>query len=168
MTRVYTRKTALEKLEQYLEPGEPNDCWEWPGTRNQQGYGIIDERGKKYRASRLMYERHKGPIPDGLLVCHTCDNPPCCNPLHLFLGTHKDNMQDAVRKGRLCTGERAKLRDRCRGEDHGMARLTESDVRAIRAARSAGHTVTGIARDWGISLGAASLIVNRKRWAHVS
>jgi hypothetical protein len=82
--------------------GEPNErgCREWQGARQPTGYGEITVNGKSATTHRLAWELAHGPIPTGMCVCHHCDNPPCCEPSHLFLGTHKDNMQDAAKKGR--------------------------------------------------------------------
>ena len=88
-----------------------SNCWIWLRARNSRGYGVWRSRRSyskghykkavSIQAHRWAWEIFRGPVPDGLLVCHTCDNPPCCNPDHLFLGTPKDNAQDAVKKGRL-------------------------------------------------------------------
>lgn len=79
-------------------------CWSWTSSTSEKGgYGFLSDRGEKVYAHRLSWELHRGPIPVGLWVLHSCDNPPCCNPEHLFLGTRTDNMQDAARKGRCCT-----------------------------------------------------------------
>lgn len=76
-------------------------CWEWQAGRNEHGYGLFaTRRSGRSRAHRVAYERFVGPIPEGLHVLHTCDNPPCVNPAHLFLGTVKDNSKDMMRKGR--------------------------------------------------------------------
>lgn len=77
----------------------PSGCHEWNGTR-RNGYGRLSYRGKIYSAHRIAWELVNGPIPDGILLCHSCDNPPCCNIEHLWLGTSKDNSRDMSSKGR--------------------------------------------------------------------
>lgn len=77
-----------------------NGCWEVQGFRHKEGYGAMYYRGKQYRSHKLMYMLAVGQIPEGLCVLHKCDNPPCCNPDHLWLGTRGDNIRDAASKGR--------------------------------------------------------------------
>lgn len=79
---------------------DPEECWPWLGTRVGVGYGRVQVDRVRTVAHRVAYELAVGPIPEGLLVLHRCDNPPCCNPKHLFVGTSSDNAQDALAKGR--------------------------------------------------------------------
>ena len=96
----FMRRVNIEELK---------DCWVWTGARDASGYGSFHmcARGQ-VPAHRAAWEFNFGPIPPGLLVCHTCDNPPCVNPAHLFLGTYSDNMQDCISKGRHVTLSRRK------------------------------------------------------------
>lgn len=91
--------TASKYKERYIRRLD-NGCWEWIGCRWKGGYGYLRPNRKIISAHRYMYELYKGPIPDGLDACHTCDNPWCVNPDHIWLGTHGENMKDAYRKGR--------------------------------------------------------------------
>jgi len=100
-------KSLKEKLEARLIPGE-NDCLEWTGYRNRDGYGQIQVDGKKLLAHRVAWMLHSGEMPS-LLVCHTCDNPRCCNVEHLYVGTHTDNMKDKVDRGRWKGGAKSKV-----------------------------------------------------------
>lgn len=97
-----TRRTPIaERFWQRVTVGPEDQCWEWQGPFNHYGYGLIgDALGTPQRAHRVSYEIHKGPIPDGLVVMHSCDNPPCVNPAHLSVGTVADNNWDRARKGR--------------------------------------------------------------------
>src|SRR5580693_785088 len=104
-----------------------SDCWEWQRCINSYGYGTVWYKGKGYVASRLHYILANGPIPEGLECCHLDDNPPCCNPSHMFLGTHTDNMRDMIAKGHNVIG------DSCLpGELHGSAVLSDYQVANIK------------------------------------
>jgi len=98
-------KPVIDTILERITIDESTGCWLWTGSKNQLGYGMIQRRNKEVgilnlSAHRASYEHHKGPIPDGMKVCHTCDVRHCVNPAHLWLGTQADNMQDMQDKGR--------------------------------------------------------------------
>jgi HNH endonuclease len=127
-------------------------CIEWTGTRFQSGYGRVGGR----RAHRVAYERAHGPVPDGMLVLHTCDNPPCVNPDHLYAGTHADNMRDRMVRSRGACGERVNT-----------AKLRAEQVYEIRARAGAGEPHTLLASDYGVSGAMVGFIVRREAWKHL-
>jgi len=163
----------------------PNECWEWiKGKRG--GYGRFCLNGKDCIASRVAWTLVNGPIPLGKLVLHTCDNQACNNPVHLFLGTNKDNTQDAVKRGRLATGDKNGSRlhpekrargskhgrvtcpeKTARGEKHGSSKVTNIIVLEMRKRCFEGETKTKLAKDYGISKVQAGNIVNGKSWVHL-
>jgi hypothetical protein len=139
-----------------------DNCWLWMGTTslNRSRAGQLCGKffasvGKLrfWKAANYSWYLHNGVNLGGLHVLHTCDNALCVNPDHLFLGTHQDNMDDKVAKGR-----------QARGEGHGRARLTEDDIRAMR---SSGLSESRVAKKWRISPSHAHRIMTRERWAHV-
>ena len=134
-----------------------DECWEWQGARLAAGYGQFECNYESKLAHRVAYEFAYGPIPEGLVVRHKCDNPPCCNPAHLETGTYKDNMQDAAKRNRMPYGE-----------DHKDAVLTEQDVREIRELRAQGMTYSALARIYGVSISNIRVVVNRKTWRRVA
>jgi hypothetical protein len=146
---------VFERLCKRLRPG-PNGCLEFQGSRNANGYGTIKvKRGGKQindRTHRVAWEEAYGPIPDGLCVLHHCDNPPCCEPGHLFLGTHGDNAADRHAKGR--SGDHT-------GENNGRAKLTWEQVGEIRVD---GRTQCVIAADYGIHQTTVSRIKLQIDW----
>lgn len=104
-------------------PEEPDTCWNWIGSKDYKGYGNFTLNGQSMRAHRAAYVLFKGPIPEGLVVMHACDNPSCVRPSHLSTGTYKDNMADMVKKGRSFRGK---------GDAANATKLTEADRVLIR------------------------------------
>jgi hypothetical protein len=151
------KPTLEERFWSKVKIGEPNECWEWQASCNKSGRGQFTRIGGKHQvhaeSHRLAYELTHGPIPNGLHVCHTCDNGLCCNPAHLFLGTKLDNERDKCNKGR-----------QARGEKHGHAKLTESDVRQIRAQRECGVPLLVLAHEYGVAISCISSIAHRRLW----
>lgn len=148
---------------------QQDGCWEWIGNRSLKGYGVITatRTGGTRSAHRLSWEIHHGPIPEGLFVCHHCDNPPCVNPDHLFLGTAADNTADMLTKGRWRLPTQNPARHR-RGTAVAHAKLTEDDVRYIRQAYADGHmSMSALGRRFGVTLALISGIIARRRWRHV-
>lgn len=128
-------------------------CWLWTGaTAGRPRYGCVRFGKRKLRAHRVSWQIHRGRIPNGLLVCHNCDTPLCVNPDHLFLGTHADNQQDSVRKGR---------RPNQKGVANNQAKLTEREVAAIRADKRPQRQT---AADYGIDQSQVSNIKRGKYW----
>lgn len=144
----------------------PHQCWPWTGGRNQDGYGLwTDHRytpRRTWSAHRLVWELfNDAPISDDLQVCHTCDNPPCVNPAHLWIGSATDNAGDKVFKGRWRGGDH-------RGERNGHARLVEEQVIEIRRRVAAGETQAALALEFGVHVMTISQLVRRLTWRHVA
>lgn len=134
-------------------------CWEISGYRNPKGYGTFSFDGRQILAHRAAWMLRYGAIPDGMFVCHRCDNPPCVNPHHLFLGTAADNNADMDLKGR----RRSRT---LTGEDHGRAVLTQADVDLIRSSYAAGgHTHQSLASRFGVSRSQIQRVVAGQSWA---
>jgi hypothetical protein len=147
-----------------VEQRADDECWPWIGSYRTQGYGQIQYQRVNRLAHREAWRLTHGDVPDGLLVCHTCDVKGCCNPAHLFLGTNADNSADMVTKGRQNTTE---PKARARGGSHGKAKLTENQVLAMRADRNAGMSWRALGRQYGISHMQAKRICEGLNWAHV-
>ena len=151
---------------------ELGPCWVWTACL-EQGYGRIWFEGSPKRAHRVAWEITHGSIPEGMCVCHKCDNPPCCNPNHFFLGTKADNTADRDAKGRTAKGDTngARLHPEklviMRGEDCGKSKLTESDIAEIRKRLATGEMQRSIAEDFDITQANVSAINTGKTWKHV-
>lgn len=150
----------------HVDVRQPDECWEWQGFRNSRGYGQCRHNKDQRVAHRWAWEITYGPIPRGILVCHHCDNPPCVNPAHLFLGTQRDNVRDMHAKGR----DRIVFEsDPPQGEKNANAKLTAAKVIAMRAEYAAGGiTQKQLAERYGISPALASFVISGRAWKHVT
>lgn len=150
-------RTLKESFDAYCPRLEASECWEWQGPKNKYGYGVVHFAGKRERAHRVSYLLHRGKIPNGICVCHRCDNRICVNPEHLFLGTSAKNTADMVKKGRQARGER-----------QGSSVLTEDKVREIRRLHKSGLGSREIANLFSVSSNTVQHILKGTRWKHVT
>lgn len=166
-------KCRVESEQDFWESLTPVDgCLEWNHSMFHNGYGHVILNRRHWRAHRLAYFLTRGEIPEGLLVLHECDNRACCNPDHLFLGTHQDNTDDMVAKGRQAIGERSGSarhpESRPRGEANHKAKLTAKDVIFIRDQLNKKlATTTQLARWFNVSTHSISAAARGVNWAHV-
>ncbi len=139
-------------------------CWRWTGSSDRYGYAarrfLIDGKQYTWKIHRLIYTVEIGEIPDGMSVCHSCDNPGCVNPSHLWLGTHTENMKDRDRKSRGVVAPK--------GERNALSKLTEQQVREMRRRRASGESLSKLAIAFRISPHHLSNICRRKYWKHVA
>lgn len=171
---VKTREELMQSFETKFR--KTDSCWEWTGRKSPTGYGYF-YMGKAWPggtkgcyASRASYALYKGEITKGLFVCHTCDNPGCVNPEHLFLGTCKDNVDDMIRKGRHSRGEKhiAICKASCpKGARHYRAKFSDDDIAKIFDLRSKGLYYSQIAAIYGVDFTCIYKIIKRKRWKHL-
>jgi len=145
-----------------VQKSSPNECWLWTAGKNKRGQGFFRVNYNKrkmdmaYRVSWMI--EHKTIIPHGMEIMHSCDNPSCVNPKHLAIGTHAENMRDMMGKGRHRT-------DNKKGEEHYSAKLSEADIKNIRASKL---SQTALAKQYGVSQHCIWCIVRRKSWTHIS
>jgi hypothetical protein len=162
----WSRRTLKEEFFSRLVAGDVEDCWPWKD--HEQGYGQMMFNHESYSAHRLSWEFHRGPVPSGIHVLHHCDNPPCCNPAHLFLGTNLDNMTDKVSKGRQAKGGAVrKNHSHLHGEKIGTAKITAETVMEIRRLDAAGKHPAKIAKEVGVVERYVPLIASGKCWKHL-
>ena len=150
--------TIEQKLNKFVRRSGADDCWPWTGQKDEDGYGRLKmtRAGTATRigAHKAAYEVAFGKIPGGLLCLHDCDNPACCNPKHLYVGTQAQNVQDSVARGR-----------RARGERIASSKLTTAQVVAIRLDD---RSQRAIARDYGMDKKTIKQIRCRELWRHVA
>jgi hypothetical protein len=153
----YNKLSLEEKL--ILKTKWVGDCLVWIGQKTNKGYGRLRLDGRLQGAHRLMYELHKGPIPDGMVVMHSCDNPPCVNIQHLSAGTPMDNVRDMQNKGRAVI---------LRGADHSSVKLSAEQIEAIRKRYKFHDQQNGgpaLGREFGVHQKTILAIVNGKHWS---
>ena len=148
------KRTLFDRLIAKLDVRGPYDCWIWKGAVSGGGYAQISDKGVMRGMHRVSWSLHnKKPVPKGKPVLHSCDTPLCGNPRHLTLGTHRKNVAQMIARGR-----------HTRGITHGMVKLTETEVRAIRADP---RSLRAIGRDYALAFGQIGAIKNRKSWKHI-
>jgi hypothetical protein len=153
---------ALEKLLLSSISADTNGCWIWQRAKSRNGYGNVRvDRRYNTGAHRLSYQVFVGPIPEGMDVCHHCDVRLCVNPLHLFVGTRADNLQDAAAKNRLSRTHQKK------GEAHPAAKLDEGAVRQILTGLSQGRSKNSLAREYAVTPRIILLIGRNELWKHI-
>lgn len=153
-------RTPAERFWAKVNTSEPGGCWIWTGSRTSSGYGTFGLGEGTALAHRFSWELRHGPLPEGIFVCHHCDNPPCVNPDHMFLGTPAENSLDMLIKGRAKGG--------ASGERNHSALLTEDTVCAIRDRLARGESQAAIAADYGVVKSTVGKISTGKNWRHVT
>lgn len=131
-------------------------CWEWTGSRNLAGYGIVRQGGKTKRFHRVIFEIVYGAIPDGYEILHDCDNPICFNPSHLRAGTHAENMADAAKRLRLPTGIK-----------HLKSKISDEQVLEIRSKHALGYSINELAKEYSLHNSYVNRIVNGYRRTNI-
>ncbi len=149
----------IRRFYEYVAVGKPDECWEWLGG-TAAGYGVFRFHGHQITASRFAFWITTGHHPGELLVCHSCDNSLCVNPNHLWLGTCRENKQDASEKGRLVSCMR-------RGEMHPNAKLSTDEVLEIRTKQAVGISRSQLAIEYNVSQVTIDNIISRRSWKHV-
>lgn len=161
MAKRFVHGTERERFEERIYPEPNSGCWLFMSTHEPGGYGRFCFNKTTRMAHRAAYEIYKGPIPDGMVVCHKCDVPACVNPDHLFLGTQSDNLKDMSDKGRRWKPE-------WHGETHPRSKLTDDMVRQIRMERDAtGASLSTLAKKYGVVHSTIAVVIRGESWTHL-
>lgn len=160
-------KCIISRFKAKIGPINDNGCMEWLGWK-KRGYGRFNIDEKVVYAHRFSYEHYIGPIPKGRCVCHTCDNPSCVNPKHLWVGTNEENQQDMRDKGRASYKKGVDPGISMRGSNHIYAKLDEEKVKDIKIKLSRGIKGTVIAREYNVVAQTIYEIKNGKNWKHIA
>lgn len=156
-----------ERLMRAISVNEVTGCWEWLQARTVTGgYGVVSIANRQQRVHRAMWRVKFGEIPDGMCVLHKCDNPPCCNPEHLFLGTIGDNNRDRDEKGRHAKGEACTRNRRSyKGSHNPRAKLSDEKAEYIRSRYAVGGIrLKDLAVEFGVSIHSVWMIVKGRRY----
>lgn len=165
LVKQWQSKSIEMRFWEKVRKGETDECWEWQGAKSRDGYGRLRRPGpaktehRDLRAHHIAWQIENGPVPQGMCVLHKCDNPPCCNPKHLFLGTRTVNNADKKEKGRSA--------DR-HGTNNSNVKLTEGDVIEIRKLASLGMSQMQVAALFSVKQPQISRIVRGESWGSLN
>lgn len=165
------RQDLAKRFWSHVKIRGEDECWEWQASLDHAGYGQFNIDHRPHHAHRVAYMLTHGEMPVGFQVCHDCDNPPCCNPNHLFKGTNQDNVDDKIAKGRQFKGEARRQISKAsalHGSAHQNSILTESQVLEIRRLHATGNWSQGqLAKRFKTKQSNIFRIVHRETWTHI-
>lgn len=157
----YRNFSFADRVKMHIVTDTVTGCHNFTGRKDNSGYGQIKDKGRGVLVHRWVLEQANGPIPPGMCALHTCDNPSCVNLAHLYVGTHTDNMRDKAQRGRSRNVPTGKAHKRP------MAKLSETDARAIKVALMERRSQREIARLFGVHFATVSDISTGKTWKHI-
>lgn len=149
-------ESIISRFSRKIDRPDTRGCWNWKRAKNKKGYGVFRTADGTVLAHRLQWMMTNGRIPEGIKVLHTCDNPACVNPAHLFLGTDDDNSKDMIKKGR-----------QRKGSSHGRCKLNEDQVRQIRFMHQNGARQKELVQKFGVAQQTISHVLCHDYWKHI-